>query len=233
MNFGQSIDFIYNMISNVFSTNKMTKDKEFTLTRAMVENWYNTAYLQFMRKARVLNDYTTITGVAATQDYTLASTIDGIVGIWYQQGTGSKIRLKSITSDEKAYCDTLVGSPTKYEVYTKSTGAITLRLYPYSSITTADTIHLKVILLPSTLTNDSDVPLIPPGYEFAVTNAVIAQAQLYCGLVSSDTTPLQYSQIYQQMLNDEAARCLSDNENFGNYDFQLGATYENQDVTGV
>lgn len=220
--FGQEIDFIYNMLQNCFSTNKMTKDKEFSLTRTMVERWYNTAYTRFMTQARVLNEYTSITCASATSTYTMASNIDSIVEIWFQKGTGSKYRLQSLTSDHRAYYETMVGQPLKYETYKDSSGNRILKVYPSSTITTADTIHLKVILQPTALTNDSDVPLIPNGYDFAVSNAVISQGQLYCGLTGDDKiNPIQFAQIYQQKLDADAAQCLSDEENYTNYDYQF------------
>jgi len=219
MNFKDSIDYVYDMLGNFFSTNKQNDNKQFSLERAKVETWYNTLYTRFVVRSGCLKKKITITSTGVAT-YTLDSSIYTINKAYYVDGTTRKM-IRKMLEDNRILNEK--ESQVRYYDTSLWSAANVRQITFYGTPATSKTIELICVCKPTALSNESDTPIIPSGYEFAVVNGVIAMGQNYIGIVNENdkNTPLQMMQIFLSKLDDEAMACRREIEGTDADEYQM------------
>jgi len=221
MNFKQIGDNVELRAQAYFGKNKMSAEKQFILERKIIDDYINEGYRLFSARSRVVKkiDETSIITTANTAIYTLPTGLFDIVGIIYHSGTDFW-EISRINWGEIRNAKNLTGSPCYYE---PSFGDQKITLYPAPQYS-AEYLEIYGVWIPTDLSAETDIPLIPSHYHQALVDYADFKTQEFISFLSQNdkdggfrTYSAQKEQAFLKRFYDLALDCLKEVE-FGSDD---------------
>lgn len=217
MNFKEIEESVLEYAESFYSANKMSFDKQSVLATSLVQRFINEGYRKFVSKSRLLKKTSTVLTTALTATYTLPAKMFDVVKVLYYSGTNFW-KIDKLQYDEVLYAKNLTGSPV---AYLPSYGERTFTMYPTPTYSN-ETIEFLGVFMPDDLVNETDTPIVPENYHYALVDYAVYKIQdLIITLDASKNSQYQKNMNLLAMFDQAVEECRLENEFTSDENFRL------------